>query len=290
MPFADALKMARESQLLLSIGGHLTTPEILSSVPCRAFIDINPAKTQVYHAEYGVDRGFDAHQFFFTVGLNIGAPACEIPTCGRTWRGLVPPVVLSHWPSTSDGCRRFTSVSTWRRRGTFYLRGKFSGEKADQWLKFIELPSKTGQEMEIALDIDPGYDEDVKLFSGNGWILSDPKQLHNAEGYREYIRRSRGEFSAAHNRYVEFRTGWISDRSVRYLASGKPVLVQSTGVEDHLPTGKGLLTFGSMEEAVAGIEAINRDYPAHCRAARAIAEEYADSGKVLSKMLKQMGL
>ena len=274
----------------MNIGGHLNTPEILENIPRRAFLDINPAKTQVYHSEYGVDRGFERHHYFFTFGLNIGRETCEIPTCGRTWLHFLPAVNLPLWPAQIDGeRRRFTTISTWKGRRTFYFKGRFSGEKADGWLKFIEIPKKTSQELEIALDIGSGYESDLELFVENGWRLADPKQFHDLGGYRNYIAGSRAELSIAHNRYVEFKTGWVSDRSARYLASGKPVLVQSTGIEDHLPTGKGLLTFTTMEEALAGIDAINRDYPVHCRAARAIAEEYFDSTKVLARMLAQMG-
>jgi hypothetical protein len=290
MSFAAAVETAKQSDLLLVIGGRLRTEEIVGGVACRAYVDINPAKTQVYHAEYDVDYGFSQFQHFFTVGLNIGTAACEIPTGGLTWRGVVPPVALDLWPARMDeSCRRFTTVSTWAGRHTFNFKGKFSGEKSDQWQRFISLPTKTTQEMEIALNIAPGYEQDSAAFRENGWSLVDPKQFRNLEDYRQYISASRGEFSVANNRYVQFNTGWISDRTTRYLAAGKPVLNQSTGLEAHLPTGKGLLTFSSLEEAVAGIETINRDYLDHCRAARAIAEEHADSARVLPKLLGQLG-
>jgi len=291
MSLGDAVKVAKTSDLLININGRFKTPEILVNVRCRAYIDLDPAKTQVYHAEYGVDQGLDQHEHFFTVGQNIGTPKCDIPTCGLIWHPLRHPVVLELWPANiSDKYRRFTTISSWAGKETFDFKGRFSGEKSDQWQKFVELPKKTGQEMEIALKIHPAYEEDIKSFNENDWILSDPKQFRSLGDYRRYIANSRAEFSIANNRYVQFNTGWLSDRSARYLASGKPVLVQSTGVEDHLPTGKGLLTFSTLEEAVAGIEAINGDYLAHCQAARALAEAYFDSDKVLSKMLRQIGL
>jgi hypothetical protein len=290
MSFDEAIKTAKQSDLLVVVGGRLRTQEIITNVGCRAYVDINPAKTQVYHAEYDVNYGFSQFDHFFTVGLSIGTPGCDIPTGGLTWKGIVPPVVLDSWPPNMDErCKHFTTVSTWAGRHTFSFKGKFSGEKSDQWQRFISLPKKTDQELEIALNIDTGYEEDIAAFHQNGWILVDPKLFRNAEDYRQYISSSRAEFSVANNRYVQFNTGWISDRSTRYLAAGKPVLKQSTGIEDHLPTGKGLLTFTSLEEALAGIERINGEYLDHCRAARAIAEEHVDSGKVLTKMLRQMG-
>jgi hypothetical protein len=144
--------------------------------------------------------------------------------------------------------------------------------------------------MEIALKAGRGYAEQVSLFEQNGWHLTDARQLRTFDEYRDYIAASRAEFSIGNNRYVEFHTGWFSDRSARYLAAGKPVLVQSTGFEEHLPTGEGLLAFRSLEEAAAMIDEINRDYTAHCHAARRIAEEYFDSNRVLTRMLQEIGV
>ena len=173
---------------------------------------------------------------------------------------------------------------------TFNYLGRWSGDKADNWRQIVELPRINTQELEIALNIHPGYVGDITCLQDNGWFLSDPGQIDGLAAYIEFVARSRGEFSVADNAYVTFNTGWFSDRSARYLASGRPVLVQSTGVESHIPTGKGLITFSTMEEAAAAIDTINRDYVAHCSAARKLAEEYFDSDKVLSKMLSQIGL
>ena len=291
MSFGDATTLAKTSDLLVNINGRFRSAEILENVGCRAYIDLDPSKTQVYHSVYDADQGLDLHDYFFTVGLNIGTSKCDIPTCGLIWRPLMHPVVLDLWPVRNNvKYRRFTTISSWAGKETFDFKGRFSGEKSDQWLKFVELPKRTGQEMEIALKIHPAYERDIRLFRENGWTFSDPQQFGTLEEYRQYITSSRAEFSIANNRYVQFNTGWLSDRSARYLASGKPILVQSTGIEDRIPTGKGLLTFRTMEEAVLGIEAINSNYKAHCRAAREIAEEYFDGEKVLSNMLKQMGL
>ena len=287
MPFRDAVKIAKSADLLVNINGRLRTQEIVNNVVCRAYIDQDPGITQVYHAEYNIDNGFDQHQYFFTVGPNIGTAACSIPTCGLRWHPCMHPVVLELWPArASNQCRRFTSVSSWEQQ-TFDYKGQYSGEKSDNWRRFIALPKKTPQELEIAINL--VYHENIVLFKENGWLLTDPAQLHNLDAYRSFIGNSRAEFSVARKGFVEFKTGWFSDRSARYLASGKPVLVQSTGIENYLPTGKGLLTFTTVEEAVVGIEAINKDYLAHCREARAIAEEYFDSDKVLSKILQHMG-
>jgi hypothetical protein len=90
--------------------------------------------------------------------------------------------------------------------------------------------------------------------------------------------------------YVQTCSGWFSDRTARYLASGKPALVQETGFGRSLPTGEGLLSFGTPEEAVAGVERIAADYEGHCRAARALAVERFDSDRVIGRMLEEVGL
>jgi len=290
MPLQDIVGIARTSDLLLLVGKRVKVAEILEGPQRKAYVDINPAKTQVYNDEYGVDYGFKHYDYFFTTGLSIGATECPIPTCGVTWHGLVPPVDLPSWPAAIDGSsRRFTTISTWRGRKSFNFQGRWSGDKAENWLQFVELPMKTSQELEIALKMGKGSEEDRRLLEENGWIISDPRRFQGIRGYRNFIANSRAEFSTANNRVVQFNTGWLSERTMQYLASGKPALVQSTGIERHLPTGKGLLTFRTMEEAIAGIDAINRDYRDHCLVARQIAEEYCDSSRVLTKMLRQMG-
>jgi len=293
MPFADAVKVAERCDLLITRSGEIhKAQEIFAPPRRRVYIDGNPGNTQVFLEQRGADyEALNRYDHLFTLGLNIGTDKCPIPTGGRQWHPMVRPVVLPMWPmQTNPNSKRFTTVSSWKGRTTFHWQGKVSGEKSDNWLKFIELPKRTGQELEIALRIESADREaDAQLFRENGWWLADPRQLNRLEDYRDYIGQSRAEFSIAHSRVVDFSVGWFSDRSALYLASGKPVLVQSTGIENHLPTGKGLLTFTTMEEAVAGIEEINRDYSAHCKAAREIAEEYFDSDKILTKILNQIG-
>lgn len=286
----QVIEVAKDADLLININGKLTHPEIVSRIPCRAYVDEAPAHTQIYYAEYHIDQGLEQHHHFFSFGLNVGTERCEIPNCGVAWKPFPPPVLLDYWPESSNGQRRrFTTISNWAGEATFNFKGRFSGEKSDGWSRFIELPKHTTQELEIALNIDSGWVDDIKRFNDNGWILADPKRIASFDDYRNYIANSRAEFSVANSRYVQFRSGWFSDRSARYLASGRPVLVQSTGVEARLPVGKGLLTFETLDEAAEKIDEINSDYETHCRAARAIASEHFDAEKVLARMLRQIG-
>ena len=148
MSLTDAIKIAQSSDLLLNISEKLKTPDILEGVKYRVFIDQAPAKTQVYHAGYGIDQGFDQHQHFFTVGLNIGTAACDIPTCGLTWHPIMHPVVLDLWSAwSSDQHQRFTTITNWAGKEPFNMQGRFSGEQSDNWLSFIELPKRTRQEL-----------------------------------------------------------------------------------------------------------------------------------------------
>lgn len=293
MSYAEVVNVAKKCDLLITRSGEISkAPEIFDQVKQRAYFDGNPGNTQVFLQQRGESyEALNRYDHLFTLGLNIGTDKCPLPTGGRQWHPTVRPVILPTWPMCAHtDSSRFTTISTWKGRTTFEWDGQHSGEKSDNWLRFLDLPQKTGQEFEIALRLDPAsHRADRELFQEKGWRLSDPGNLRDLADYRTYIGQSRGEFSVAHNRYVEFLTGWFGDRSPLYLASGKPVLAQSTGIELHLQTGKGLLTFATMEEAVAGIEEINGNYSLHSRAAREIAEEYFDSDRVLAKILNQIG-
>ena len=204
----------------------------------------------------------------------------------------LPPVVLEQWPARSDpGCRRFSTVADWRGSQYAVYDGEAYGGKRREFLHLLLLPRRARLALEPAIYVGFADSEDLELLLGNKWQVHDPFLVAgDPHSYREFIRHSRAEFSVAKGGYVKSHSGWVSDRTACYLASGKPALVQSTGFEQRLPTGRGLLTFRTFDEAVAGVEAINADYPAHSRAARQLAEEYFDSDKVLGRLLERVGL
>jgi hypothetical protein len=141
------------------------------------------------------------------------------------------------------------------------------------------------------LNIHPADKKDFDSLRGHGWHIVDPKDVAaDPSAFRRYVQTSAAEFSVAQGIYVETQSGWFSDRTVCYLASGKPVLVQDTGFSRNYPVGEGLVAFRTLDEAVAGAEQIVRDYDRHCRAARALAEGYFDSNKVLGRLLDEVGL
>jgi hypothetical protein len=276
--------------LLLNISGHLPPDSPLLRVPRRAYVDVDPGFTQIWAAQY--DMGISRHNFFFTVGQNVGTPEFSIPLNGIDWRRIVPPVALEHWPARIDeNCKRIGTVGDWRGNQHAIHDAEYFGGKRREYIRLLHLPDAARQRLEIALCIDAEDWEDVGLLQESHWrVLDSFLYAGDPQSYREFIQRSRAEFSVAKSGYVKSNSGWISDRTACYLASGKPALVQSTGCDRLFPDQKGLLTFRTQEDAIAGLNAINGDYLAHCRAARQLAERHFDATKVLGTILSHVGL
>jgi hypothetical protein len=291
LPRELALARTSSAAFLLNVNGYLDDEEVLAAAQRRVFLDIDPGFGQMWYA-LGLADVFAGHDVFLTVGENVGRAGCEIPTCRVEWIPTRPPVVLDHWRAGPDGGRRFTTVGAWRGPfGPIDFGGKRYGLRAHEFRKLASLPSVCGREFEAALDIEATDEADQALLEEGGWRLVDPCAVAGDPwAYRRYIHGSGAELTAAKNIYVETRSGWFSDRSVCYLASGKPVLAQDTGLADLYPTGEGLLTFSSLDGAVAGVEEISGRYAAHARSARALAEEYFDSDKVLTRLLGKVGV
>ena len=289
---AAVLEKARESPLLINVMGFLRDPEILALPSCRAFLDIDPGFGQMWK-ELGLADIFQGHDAFATIGENIGKPDCTIPTCGLEWIASSQPIVLEHWPVQHDGgAGAFTSIASWRGLfGPIEYLGKTYGLRVHEFRQFAQLPSLSRSRFDIALDIDSAEENDIALLRRNGWHLIDPRAVAgDPSSYRRFIQDSKAEFMIAKNMYVETRGGWFSDRSICYLASGKPVLAQKTGFTQNYPTGKGLIAFSSLDEAKTGVDEICGNYVQHSKAAREIADEYFDSDKVLTRLLKRLGV
>ena len=213
-----------------------------------------------------------------------------MPECGIEWVTSRQPIVLDYWPVCNQNNNHFTSIATWR--GMFepidYL-GKTYGLRVHEFRKFAMLPKLTDATFRVALDIDPCEHDDINMLDGNYWHREDPKKVVSTpDSYQRFIQDSKAEFSVAKNIYVETKGGWFSDRSICYLASGKPVLVQNTGLNDLYPIGEGLLSFSTLEQAQKGIQSILENYEQHCKAARKVAEDHFDSDKVLNDILDKL--
>jgi hypothetical protein len=227
------------------------------------------------------------------VGENIGADDCEIPTNGIAWRPVRQPVVLEDWPVVATvGGARFTTIGSWRGSfGPITAGDRTYGQKVHEFRKFASMPRLVNSQFEIALDIHPTEMKDLRLLRESHWHLVDPHRVAGDPiAFRRYIQESTAEFSVAQGMYVETNSGWFSDRTVRYLASGKPALVQDAGFSRNLPVGEGLLSFRTLHEAISGAESILRDYERHARAARIIAAEYFDSDRVLRALLAEVNV
>lgn len=287
LPRKIVIERAKSAAFLLNVMGFLGDFEILAAVPQRVFLDIDPGFGQMWQ-ELGLAAVFGGHHRYVTIGENIGRADCDVPTCGLDWITTPHPVVLDRWPVAGEKPRHgFTSIASWRGPfGPVEYHGKTYGLRVHEFRKFAQLPKLSHAEFDLALDIHPVEEKDIALLRDNGWTLLDPAAAAgDPSGYREFVRGSKAEVMIAKHLYVETRGGWFSDRSICYLASGRPVLAQDTGFSRNYPTGRGLIAFSTLEEAVAGVKEINANYETHRRAARDIAAEFFDSDKVLRRLL-----
>jgi hypothetical protein len=290
-------ELASGADLLVNISGHLRLDRLVNRFRRKAYVDLDPGFTQYWHASGDAGAGLAGHDSFFTVGANIGTAACRIPTTGIDWHAVRPPVLLDEWaPSNPQDKGRFTTIATWRSGyGPVHFEGESFGLKVHEFRKVLQLPERVPDRLEatfeLALDIHPGDARDLEALERHGWRIVDPAPAAGDPGrFRAYLSASGAEFSVAQGIYIETRSGWFSDRTAHYLASGKPALVQDTGLGESFPVGEGLLTFADLEAAVAGAERILGDYPAHSKAARQIAEAELGSDQVLARFLEQAGV
>jgi hypothetical protein len=283
-------KLAPDIDLLVNLSGKLHLKSVLGAVRRRMYLDLDPGYTQIWQEQYGVDMKLRGHEEYVTVGLNLGKPDCPFSTCGVHWETTLPPVVLSEWTTTNPPGVAYSTIADWRGFNPVEWHGVWYGQKADEFMRLVELPRRVSVPLEICLFISPDEADRVTL-EQHGWRLTSPRR-HAAtpDTYRGYIFSSRGEFTCAKHGYVAGRTGWFSDRSACYLAAGRPVIVQDTGIGSYVPTGSGLLTFTDIDSAAAALDQVERDYARHAAAAAAFAREYLDSDRVLARLLQLAGL
>jgi hypothetical protein len=284
----DSINVLCHSEALINVMGFLRDEELLAAAPRRVFLDVDPGYGQIWY-ELGLADVLSGHDDFVTVGGNVGRELSAVPSAGVSWISTLPPVVLDEWPRVVGGAA-WTTVATWRGpSGPVTYGGRVLGSRLHEFRKFASLPGRVQVRCELALDIHPDERDDLELLRTSGWSLVDPLRVaSDPDSYRTYIQQSRAEFCVAKNMYVETRSGWFSDRSACYLASGKPVLAQDTGFTEILRTGEGLLAFSTMEEAIDALEEIEQDYDRHAAAARRVAEEHFDSDRVLRELLSQL--
>ncbi len=169
----------------------------------------------------------------------------------------------------------------------YFTTGETVGTPAARFPDCADLPSRTDQPLELALCLRTEADaEDQRELERRGWRVRHARDVVSTpEQYHRYIEGSRGEFSCAKRSCMRFQNAWVSDRTVCYLASGKPVVVQDTGPSSFLPHDEGMFRFSTLQQAADAFEAINDDYEHHCRAARKLAEDCFDARKVAQQIL-----
>jgi hypothetical protein len=268
--------------------------EELRECRTRIFVDIDPGFTQFKMsptpntscAGYASPYDFNFH---FTFGERVGKPDCPIPTRGLRWQPFRQPLARELiQPRYTPEAQRFTTVMSWAAYGSTDYEGVTYGQKNTEMLKFMELPRQVGKVFEVALG---GVGTPAQQLEAAGWVITEAlAATWSLDAYLDYLGNSRGEFSVAKDGYVKTRCGWFSDRTVAYLASGKPVIVQDTGFSEFLPCGEGLFAFHTTDDVVHAVEEIGKNYERNCRAARRIAEEYFDSDKMLRSMLQACDL
>ena len=261
-------------------GGSWFWRDEYARIPRRVFVDSDPVFTQLAIAkgdEWYVNffRGFDR---LFTFGANIGTPACDVPTGEFTWHKTWQPVFANAWRTDGPPAReRFTTVMTWKTESFTDV----DGNKDREFIRFLDLPARTRHEFELAIN------GPQQLLRAHGWPTVDAMSVSRSPwDYRDFIQGSKGEFGIAKHAYVSRRSGWFSDRTACYLAAGRPAVVQDTGWSAHVPIGCGLIPFSTAEEAIDGLDRIDRDYWHHARRAAEIAHEYFDASRVLPRFLE----
>jgi hypothetical protein len=287
---SEADAVLRQADLLLNFH-YAIDPRLLGGARRTALVDIDPGLLQFWMSTGQL--AVPPHDRYLTTGETVGTPAARFSDCGLPWIHIRPPVCLDLWPVSGPPSDAFTTVSSWlttdflkvTENGTTVLR---ENTKRIAFLRFLDLPRHTSQPLELALYLVDKDAEDRARLERHGWRVRHSRDVAGSpEAYHAYIQQSRGEFSCAKPSCMDFQNAWISDRTLCYLASGKPAVVQHTGPSAYLPNGEGLFRFTTLEEAAGALEAVNADYERHCRGAREIAGSCFDAEQVVARILNE---
>ena len=281
----SAADAAADADLLLDLG-HNRSPADVERFSRTAFVDIDPGLLQLW-LEAGETSGA-AYDRYFTIGETVGTARARFPDGGRAWIHTPPPVCLDEWAVAPSAAGAAYTTVTHLYHGTVKIGGKeHNNDKRTAFLEYLDLPSRTPQRLELTLCLGTDDARDAPLFEQAGWNVRDAWDVTATPvDYAGYIRSSRGEFSCAKPSCLLLQNAWISDRTICYLASGKPAVVQHTGSSTFLPDDEGLFRFRTVEEAAAMIDAAESEYERQSRAARALAEEHFDARKVVARVLE----
>ena len=283
----EAIAALEASAVLLNVGASGWAPEF-ARAPRRILIDCDAPFTQFRLAdrEEGWTAFVDAHDVHATYAVNLAEGRCRVPDGGRAWIPTRPPIHLEAWPASPVPRGAWTTVTSWTAYGSAYWELDEYRQKDAEYVRLRDVPSLVDVPIELAL----GGDAPRNQLAERGWGMVDPVAVSSTPAdFGDYVRRSRGELGVAKQAYVKARTGAFNDRSLNYLASGRPVVCSDTGL-DWLPTGEGLLPFDDAAGAAAAIRAVEDDPQFHGAAARRLAEEHFAARDVLGELLSAAGV
>lgn len=298
---ASVRELCRTADVFLNISCATPLRDEYLTIPVRALVDTDPMFTQIqYETQTAFTDGtssmrllVDSHTHHFTYGENIGSNDCRVPTCGIRWRHTRQPICLEHWPALTPTMApsAFRTIMNWSAGMPLVYKDESWGQKNVEFNRLLDLPSMVPAiPLAVAVGQTAGDPFSVENARQHGWhVMNAGTCASTWSDYQRFIQNSVGEFSIAKETYVKARTGWFSGRSACYLASGRPVVTQDTGWSQHLPNGDGLLAFTDMRSATEALNQVVSAPSAHARAARAIADEYFGSDRILGEMLSQMG-
>jgi hypothetical protein len=288
---AEELAARARDGVLLNLAHGVTAP-LRTGFARTALFDIDPGPFQVWARQ--VDLGVGRHDLHLTIGWNLGAADSPLALGAVEWTPLWPAVHLEAWPDQAGqgpGTRWTTVTQWWNEHAAWDGDECYDCSKRTGFLRVLELPVRSGLPLELAVNLHPGEIEDRALLLRHGWRLANPARVAGSpEAFRRYLQASRGELSAAKPAYVKARSGWISDRTVAYLASGRPAVVEDTGAARHLPECAGLRSWRTLEEAADALAAIEGDLPRAAREARVLAEEVFSTRAQVPRLLAALGL
>jgi hypothetical protein len=281
------------ARLWISLAAVNRLPAGWRGRPGTIFIDIDPGYTQIRAGagEASLVEFLREHRAHFTIGENIGTERCAVPAGGFEWRPTRQPIFLPAWtPAEPRADAAWTTIGRWdeRRREVEVAGERYSWRKRSEWLRFLDLPARSGERFRLAMDV-AKTPADLTLLRAHGWDVVDPIAVSaDANAYRDFIRGSKGEFTVAKDLNVRLRTGWFSDRAACYLAAGRPVINQQTGFDAFLPLGEGLFGFLHMEEVLDALARVRADPVGQSLAARRLAEEFFDAEKLLRELVARI--
>jgi hypothetical protein len=290
----NILRLYRQANAFLNVTGAQELRDEHMACRRRIYVETDPVAAQIKVAQGNKETiaALTAHDTHFSYGGNFGKPDCRVPLEGLNWLPTVQPVVLDLWENNlaeSNGAA-FNTIATWHNKGKdiVYKGETYYWSKDREFKKILDLPKRRSVPFELAVGVDG---KTRQLLRANQWSVTNPIKLSSdTTSYRDFILRSRGEFTVAKDQNIRLRSGWFSDRSACYLAASRPVINQDTAFGSYLPTGKGLFSFQTMDDILGAIDEIESDYEGNCRAAREIAAEHFAAEKVLQSLTTRAGL